>query len=426
MHSPAHMRRELRTEASRVEPNPTLAQKESGTYRKGHVSIHGLQVALENPKGGTRSGVGADGKPWSVTMPAHYGDIKRTEGADGDSVDVYIGEQLESPDVFVVNQVDAETRAWDEHKAMLGFRSLEEATATYDRGFNDGKGPQRRESVIAMPVADFKRWLKDGDTTKPLEHVIPAAAVVRSDGQPYGSQGAARFAATRVDMKRKGFAPHQIGERAWVLIPPAPKEPLAPPGMVAQGLVARRGRDGMETAAIRDALVPIVSKWIGQDAPKVTVAKSAGVLPQDIEAPEGAEALYVPSDGRIYLIADRIYTADHARRALAYETAIHHGIPKLLGEPVGPDCHESRGRRDGAARPDRTHRERSEDPHEADCRSAALTAPNGAARILRSGRGARDGSGRSATGGATAGTLSPADSANLRASSTFPSFRSRQ
>ena len=66
---------------------PTEAQKAAGNYRKHHVRIHGLDIALENVKGGKRSGVGHNGRRWTVTMPAHYGYIKRTEGADGDHVD---------------------------------------------------------------------------------------------------------------------------------------------------------------------------------------------------------------------------------------------------------------------------------------------------------------------------------------------------
>lgn len=154
--------------ASEVNPNPTEAQKESGTYKKGHVSIHGMDVTLENAKGSERSGVDENGKPWSVEMPAHYGYIKGTEGKDGDHVDVYVGPNPASQTVYVVDQVNDKTGAFDEHKPLMGFDSEAQALAAYDAAFSDRKGPLRRGAVTQMPVAAFKAWVQNGDTKKPL------------------------------------------------------------------------------------------------------------------------------------------------------------------------------------------------------------------------------------------------------------------
>ena len=57
-------------------PQPTQAQKEAGNYAKGHTTISGLDISIENPAGSTRSGTDADGKPWSVEMQSHYGYIR--------------------------------------------------------------------------------------------------------------------------------------------------------------------------------------------------------------------------------------------------------------------------------------------------------------------------------------------------------------
>lgn len=160
--------RHIRIEVRKVDTDPTDAQKESGTYRKGHVSLHGMNIAIENPKGSKRSGKDPDGNEWSVTMPAHYGYVKRTEGADGDHVDVYIGEKPDSGTVYVVNQVDASTKRFDEHKAFIGFASDREVRQTYDAAFDDKRGPARRHSIVMMPVETFKTWLRDGDTRRLL------------------------------------------------------------------------------------------------------------------------------------------------------------------------------------------------------------------------------------------------------------------
>ena len=164
-------------------PEPTDAQKEAGNYKKGHVIVQGLDVSIENPKGSERSGTAPDGKKWSVKMPAHYGYVKRTEGADGDQVDVYLGDQPDSDAVFVVDQVDAETGEFDEHKVFIGYSDPETVRTTYDAAFDDSKGPDRRQYVTKVTMAEFKAWLKDGDTTKPVNDLaIPA--FLRRDREP--------------------------------------------------------------------------------------------------------------------------------------------------------------------------------------------------------------------------------------------------
>lgn len=145
---------------------PSKAQKAAGNYKKHHVRIHGLDIALENMKGGKRSGIGKDGRRWAVSMPAHYGYIKRTEGADGDHVDVYVGPDHASQHVYVIDQKDAHTGKFDEHKVMLGFNSEDQARATYIKGFSDGKGAQRIQSINPMSIDQFKDWLKHGNTAK--------------------------------------------------------------------------------------------------------------------------------------------------------------------------------------------------------------------------------------------------------------------
>lgn len=150
---------------------PTEAQKAAGNYAKEHVRMHGLDIAIENPRGSTRSGTDENGKTWSNEIAHDYGYIKRTEGNDGDHVDVFIGPNLTSDKVFVVNQTHKDG-SFDEHKVMLGFSSEKAATdgylANYDAGWD------RFTGVVPMSIEQFKTWLKDGDQTKPA--AAPAAA----------------------------------------------------------------------------------------------------------------------------------------------------------------------------------------------------------------------------------------------------------
>ena len=90
------------------------------------------------------------------------------KSADGELVDVYIGEHPESRNVWVVDQLDADSGDFDEHKVMLAFKSKDEAEETYVAGFSDGKGKERMGAVTEMTVDEFKEWLSDGSTDEPL------------------------------------------------------------------------------------------------------------------------------------------------------------------------------------------------------------------------------------------------------------------
>lgn len=156
---------------------PTEAQKRAGNYRKGHLRYQGLDIVIENPIGSTRSGTDLNGQPWEVEMSAHYGYLKRTASRDGEPLDVYVVERPD-PDapVFVVDQVDPRSRRLDEHKAIVGVTSEDEAAGVYDAHFSDGSGPERRRAITEMSMDEFKQWLKHGDTTRAAATVAKEAA----------------------------------------------------------------------------------------------------------------------------------------------------------------------------------------------------------------------------------------------------------
>lgn len=160
--------RALKIAERQTDRNPSEAKIKSGNYAKGKLSWRGLTIAIENPKGSTRSGIDKDGKRWSVTMPASYGYFLGTTGRDGDHVDCYIGPDHESDKVFIVDQVDAKTRRFDEHKVLLSYPTESAALKDYRAAFSDGKGQDRIGHVTEMSVADLKDWLRSGDTKKPL------------------------------------------------------------------------------------------------------------------------------------------------------------------------------------------------------------------------------------------------------------------
>ncbi len=146
-------------------PEPTDAQCLAGNYKMGRVSLHGLTIAIEQPRGSYRIGIDQKtGKRWTSRMAAHYGYISQTKGNDGDGVDCFLGSYPQSMTAYVINQfIDGR---FDEHKTMLGFSDEDSARnsylGSYDRGWNG------MESIVPLSISQFKWWLKNGDMSQPL------------------------------------------------------------------------------------------------------------------------------------------------------------------------------------------------------------------------------------------------------------------
>lgn len=177
-----------RVNASNIEHQPSEAQKEAGNYAKDHVCVHGLDITIENAKGHHRRGVGRDGKPWSVKMPAHYGYIKGTVGKDKDHVDVYLGPHLKAPNVWVLDQMNAESKQFDEHKTFVGFASKDQVVETYRKAFSDGKAMERLGHLTRMTVPTFKQWLESGNMGKTAnDHFADAVKIDATHDGPWMS-----------------------------------------------------------------------------------------------------------------------------------------------------------------------------------------------------------------------------------------------
>lgn len=176
---------EVNVAASQAEEPASDDQAEAGNYKKGHINLHGFDISIENAKGSERSGTNKEGKAWSITLPAHYGYIKGTEGKDKDHIDVYIGPHPKSEIVYVVNQ-HHEEGGFDEHKVMLGFTNKKAAVETYDAAFTGSLGPRLRNSVIAATMDEFKDWLESGKTKKEFRAISEAIVerIVELDDQP--------------------------------------------------------------------------------------------------------------------------------------------------------------------------------------------------------------------------------------------------
>ena len=201
--------------AAETNPDPTPAQIEAENFKKGRFQFAdplkaklGV-IAIETAKGGTRTA--KDGS-WSVpNFPATYGHLPTAMGNDGDKADIFIGDAIDSPVAFVIDQVNLPDRSYDETKSFVGFPTKEAAIDAYARGFSDGKGMERIGAITEMPIAQFVNRARADNLKKAVAYVkqkgeqnaVPVTKTatqerpVNETGAPGAAQPAAEEGANR-------------------------------------------------------------------------------------------------------------------------------------------------------------------------------------------------------------------------------------
>lgn len=292
---------QIESARAEVAPEPTEAQKEAGNYKKGHLTLQGLDIALENPKGSTRSGTDRDGKAWQSTMAHDYGYIKRTLGADGDHVDVFIGDKPDSEMVYVVDQVDPNTGKFDEHKVMMGFADEQAARDGYLANYE--KGWKGLSAIKAMPVEEFKRWVKEGDTTKPVADAAPAKEPEQS--------------------KAKKAEAVNESERAIAFS----KQAMAQGDKPAQHLTRKEAE-------------LVTREWLKQYRGASGIDVQIHATQAELEAALGLaakdglirRAAFDDDTSTLHVAADTIANAKRMREILRHEVLAHYGLANVLGD----------------------------------------------------------------------------------------------
>ena len=149
-----------------TEQNPTEAQKEAGNYKKGHITIDGYRITIEQPKGSTRRGTDENGKRWEQKMNNTYGYIRGTQSVDGDHIDIFLSDDPTTGNVYVVDQVKPDG-TFDEHKVMYGFNSMEEARQAYLSNYEEGW--TGLGNITEVSKDEFKKWIDSSHRkTKPF------------------------------------------------------------------------------------------------------------------------------------------------------------------------------------------------------------------------------------------------------------------
>jgi phage-related protein (TIGR01555 family) len=129
------------------------------------LEFQGIPIIIENFKGTRRPG-----GTWVALLGADYGYFQRTEGSDGDQVDVFVGEDLASPQVFLIDQVVKATGAHDAFKVMVGFDNMQNAAMAYSTSYDDA-APTEIGSMSKLTVDGLRAWL--------AKHQLPTLRAVK-------------------------------------------------------------------------------------------------------------------------------------------------------------------------------------------------------------------------------------------------------
>lgn len=213
--SPAQ--RAVNAGAPNAAENPTEGQKRVGNYRKVHLNLDGFRISIENPKGSYRSGTSPDGTKWCNMLACDYGDIRGTESVDGDPVDIYLSDHPDKGAVFVIDQIDPKTGAFDEHKVMYGFDSIEDAKKTYLACYQ--KGWKGLGWITPVSKAEFRKWIDSSyRKTKPFheyQSVNPIVDPIKVNEKAASAEDDDKDHPIPEEMKKK----FPIGK--WVVFPHA-------------------------------------------------------------------------------------------------------------------------------------------------------------------------------------------------------------
>lgn len=296
-------------------PEPTQGQKDAGNYRKGHIDLHGLDITIENPAGSNRSGTDRGGKAWSQTMSNHYGYIRRTEGADGDHVDAFIGPNPSSDRAFVVDQIHPHDGSFDEHKVILGANSLDEARKIY--AANYAKGWKGGKNVAETSVEGFKAWLKDGDTTKPFAPQIDQQA---ASGAPEPTAGSTQPAPVDATTKEANADDRTAAAPAASEVVPAGSVPTE-----AQAVAAKPARapDWREATAKKEAKLQEQLATANANAAARKAAKEAKNAPEAEQTPPTGNSDVIPSGNEV---ADERDTGADIPQAFFKKVKVQHEV----------------------------------------------------------------------------------------------------
>lgn len=129
----------------------------------GRMDYQGIPISIETGRSRIREWHNPhDNTSGMMLFKDHYGYITNgPDGTDGDKLDVFVGQNMQAPNVYIVNQMKApDYTEFDEQKVMLGYDSEEAAKAAYLSHYDNKRF---FDSIVTVPFADFKAKVESGE-----------------------------------------------------------------------------------------------------------------------------------------------------------------------------------------------------------------------------------------------------------------------
>lgn len=319
---------------------PTKTEIETAKATGEVIDVAGYQITLQD-------------RPDLKDDKSEYGEIRRTEGADGDPVDVFVNKDAAprwAGNAYIIDQVD-EDGNFDEHKVMLGYNNLIDARRSYQRAYGRKVKPT---NITKMTLDEFDAWLAEpGANKRPATKsgVTEAGRKARKDDNDKlrYSVGRDLFNALDEDFvkavlggdeRKMGDVPDTVPlniavsellaieeqQRKDEKLAATKAEAVTPEEMFPPGRVEKEV--GKINEEFPGANIEVVSRSNIQDRLK------AGLLPtletfeekiEDLTVP----AMYDPDSKTIYIFKDRIMPGTNLRK-LALHEMFHKGLDNMF------------------------------------------------------------------------------------------------
>ena len=155
----------LTAEAAKAEADKTIEGREAVDEE---AQVAAFNFVDSNP---AFTGLKLSHKPgderYGETLAHYYGDLDRTEGADGDPLDVLLGKDFEigkEYPAFIVNLIDPKTGDFEQHKVVSGVDDILEAEEVVEDMY-----PDQVDDISQITPEEFTRFAKSKRTKEPFD-----------------------------------------------------------------------------------------------------------------------------------------------------------------------------------------------------------------------------------------------------------------
>lgn len=160
---------------------PAPVGKADGNPKPFKKTYQGIGITVDRPKGFVQKGTAPDGAEWTRTYLTDYGFIPKTEGGDGEDLDVFLGPEEEAPYAYWVMQKKFDG-SFDEYKVFLGYENAADVKKVYVAHVP----AQLWGGVFATPVGAVKSLLgmHPDAVTKAFADLTGATPSAKTEGHP--------------------------------------------------------------------------------------------------------------------------------------------------------------------------------------------------------------------------------------------------